>query len=148
MTKEKRMEPPRLSLVPSSQESNDNGRDDAGDEPVRAGALPRNVAALPFADHREKLRILEALLFAAAEPLDEAKLAGHLAEGEDIGALIEELRAFYAGRGVNLVQASPASGRSAPPRISPTCWSATPRRSGACRRRRSRRCRSSPTTSR
>ena len=104
MTKEKRMEPPRLSLVPSSQESNDNGREDAGDEPVRAGALPRNVAALPFADHREKLRILEALLFAASEPLDEAKLAGHLTEGEDIGALIEELRAFYAGRGVNLVK--------------------------------------------
>jgi len=103
MTKEKRMEPPRLSLVPSSQESNDNARDDAGDQPVRAGALPRNVAALPFADHREKLRILEALLFAAAEPLDEAKLASHLAEGEDIGTLIEELRAFYAGRGVNLV---------------------------------------------
>ncbi len=104
MTKEKRMEPPRLSLVPSSQESNDNGRDDAGDEPVRAGALPRNVAALPFADHREKLRILEALLFAASEPLDEAKLAAHLADAEEIGALIEELRGFYAGRGVNLVK--------------------------------------------
>lgn len=104
MTKEKRMEPPRLSLVPSSQESNDNGRDDAGDEPRRAGTLPLNVATLPFADHREKLRILEALLFAAAEPIDEAKLASHLAEGEDIGALIEELRAFYAGRGVNLVK--------------------------------------------
>ena len=104
MTKEKRMEPPRLSLVPSSQDSNDNGREDAGDEPVRAAALPRNVAALPFADHREKLRILEALLFAASEPLDEAKLASHLTQGEDIGALIEELRAFYAGRGVNLVR--------------------------------------------
>jgi segregation and condensation protein B len=103
MTKEKRMEPPRLSLVPSSQESNDNACDE-GDEPRRAGALPRNVAALPFADHREKLRILEALLFAASEPLDEAKLASHLAEGEDVGALIEELRAFYAGRGVNLVK--------------------------------------------
>ena len=104
MTKEKRMEPPRLSLVPSSQENNDNGRDDAGDEPVRAGALPRNVAALPFADHREKLRILEALLFAAAEPLDEGKLKSHLAEGEDIAALLDELRGFYAGRGVNLVR--------------------------------------------
>jgi segregation and condensation protein B len=104
MTKEKRMEPPRLSLVPSSQESNDFGREDAGDEPVRPGALPRNVAALPFADHREKLRILEALLFAAAEPLDEAKLAAHLADPAEIGALIEELRGFYAGRGVNLIK--------------------------------------------
>jgi segregation and condensation protein B len=104
MTKEKRMEPPRLSLVPSSQESNDNVRDETGEEPLLSGALPRNVSALPFADHRGKLRILEALLFAASEPLDEAKLATHLADGEDIGALIEELRAFYAGRGVNLVR--------------------------------------------
>jgi segregation and condensation protein B len=104
MTKEKRMEPPRLSLVPSSQESHDHAGDGAGEEAVRPGSLPRNIAALPFADHREKLRILEALLFAAAEPLDEAKLASHLAEGENIGALIEELRGFYAGRGVNLVK--------------------------------------------
>ena len=103
MSREKRMEPPRLSLVPNA-DTNDNARDDAGDEPARAGSLPRNVAALPFADHREKLRILEALLFAAAEPLDESKLKAHLAEGEDISALIEELRAFYAGRGVNLVR--------------------------------------------
>ena len=86
MTKEKRMEPPRLILVPSSQESHDHAGDE-GEETARPGALPRNVAALPFADHREKLRILEALLFAAAEPLDEAKLASHLAEGENVGAL-------------------------------------------------------------
>jgi segregation and condensation protein B len=102
MTREKRMEPPRLSLVPSSQDVNDNSPDDTG-APEALGGLPRNVAALPFADHREKLRILEALLFAAAEPLDEAKLKSHLAETEDIAALLEELRAFYAGRGVNLV---------------------------------------------
>jgi segregation and condensation protein B len=101
MTREKRMEPPRLSLVPSSQDVNDNTPDDTG--AAEARGLPRNVAALPFADHREKLRVLEALLFAAAEPLDEAKLKSHIAETEDIGALLEELRAFYAGRGVNLV---------------------------------------------
>lgn len=103
MSREKRMEPPRLSLVPH-QDTNDNAREEAGDEPARAGTLPRNVAALPFADHREKLRILEALLFAAAEPLDENKLKSHLVEGEDIASLLEELRAFYAGRGVNLVR--------------------------------------------
>ncbi|WP_424958893.1 SMC-Scp complex subunit ScpB [Hyphomicrobium sp. 1Nfss2.1] len=94
------MEPPRLSLVPNSQEDSDSSSDDAH----APGALPRNVSALPFADHREKLRILEALLFAASEPLDEAKLAANFAEGENIAALIEELRAFYAGRGVNLVK--------------------------------------------
>ncbi len=97
------MEPPRLSLVPSSQDVNDNTPDDDANAPEARGGLPRNVAALPFADHREKLRILEALLFAAAEPLDEAKLKSHLAEIEDIAGLLEELRAFYAGRGVNLV---------------------------------------------
>lgn len=104
MTKEKRMEPPRLSLVSSSQESSESAHDDGADERRHQGALPTNVASLPFADHREKLRILEALLFAASEPLDEARLAGHLTAGEDIAVLIEELRAFYAGRGVNLVK--------------------------------------------
>lgn len=104
MTKEKRMEPPRLSLVPSGQDRSESAREDDADEARPGGSLPRNVATLPFADHREKLRILEALLFAASEPLDEARLASHLAEGEDIAALIEELRAFYNGRGVNLVK--------------------------------------------
>lgn len=97
------MEPPRLSLVPPSQEVHeDASAEEAGEE--RAGAPRSNVASLPFADHREKLRVLEALLFAAAEPLDEEKLKSHLSEEEDIGALLEELRAFYAGRGVNLVR--------------------------------------------
>ncbi len=97
------MEPPRLSLVPN-QDVNDNApAEEADGSNVRAGGMG-NVAALPFADHREKLRILEALLFAAAEPLDEAKLKSHLADEEDIAGLLEELRAFYAGRGVNLVR--------------------------------------------
>ena len=55
-------------------------------------------------DQREKLRILEALLFAAPEPLGEAALAEHFAEGEDIAALLEELKTAYADRGVNLVK--------------------------------------------
>ena len=97
------MEPPRLSLVPN-QDVNDNApAEEADGSNVRAGGMG-NVAALPFADHREKLRILEALLFAAAEPLDEAKLKSHLADEEDIAGLLEELRGFYAGRGVNLVR--------------------------------------------
>ena len=63
-----------------------------------------NVAALPSADRREKLRILEALLFAASEPLDEQHLAGHLKAGGDVKALLDELKGFYAGRGINLVR--------------------------------------------
>jgi segregation and condensation protein B len=103
MTREKRMDPPRLSLVPPSPDVDDTASTEEAGEPRKSG-LSGNVAALPFADHREKLRILEALLFAAAEPLDETMLKRHLAEEEDIAGLLEELRAFYAGRGVNLVR--------------------------------------------
>ncbi len=66
--------------------------------------LPSNVMALPSADRREKLRIVEALLFAAPEPLDEAELARHFGQGEDVKALLEELQGLYGGRGVNLVR--------------------------------------------
>lgn len=90
----------------------ENLKNDAHDEaPVKdeEGAtlplpLPQNVTRLPSADRGEKLRVLEALLFAASEPLDERYLAEHVPEGEDITALIEELQAFYAGRGINLVR--------------------------------------------
>lgn len=66
--------------------------------------LPNNVTALPSADRREKLRVLEALLFAAKEPLDEAALAESFKPGEDVGVLLEELQQLYAGRGINLVR--------------------------------------------
>ncbi len=66
--------------------------------------LPSNVMALPSADRREKLRIVEALLFAAPEPLNEAELAQHFGQGEDVKALLEELQGLYGGRGVNLVR--------------------------------------------
>jgi segregation and condensation protein B len=63
-----------------------------------------NIAQLPSADRREQLRILEALLFAAAEPLAETYLAGHLKSNDDVNALLEELKGFYASRGINLVR--------------------------------------------
>ena len=63
-----------------------------------------NVTSLSSADHRFELRMLEALLFASAEPLGEKELADRLPEGVDIAALVGELQAAYAGRGVNLVR--------------------------------------------
>ncbi len=51
------------------------------------------------------IRLLEALLFAAAEPVPERHLARRLPEAADVGALLEELKSHYAGRGVNLVKA-------------------------------------------
>ena len=51
----------------------------------------------------EELRLLEALLFAASEPLDEKVLAERLPEGVDVRAALRRLQAEYAPRGVNLV---------------------------------------------
>ncbi len=52
----------------------------------------------------EELRILEALLFAAEEPLDEKTLAARLPAGTDVTALLQRLQGEYAPRGVNLVR--------------------------------------------
>ena len=52
----------------------------------------------------EELRLLEALLFAAAAPLDEAQLARRLPNGVDVRDALTKLQAEYATRGVNLVK--------------------------------------------
>jgi len=52
----------------------------------------------------EELRLLEALLFAASEPLDQATLAKRMPDGVDIKAVLAQLQADYASRGVNLVR--------------------------------------------
>ena len=51
----------------------------------------------------EPLRLLEALLFSAPEPLSEAELALRLGDEADVPALLRELAENYAGCGVNLV---------------------------------------------
>jgi segregation and condensation protein B len=48
------------------------------------------------------VRIVEALLFAAAEPIDLATITAHLPEGADAKAALAALRVHYAGRGVSL----------------------------------------------
>jgi segregation and condensation protein B len=55
-------------------------------------------------DWRQNLRMVEALMFAAGEPIAAEDLAGRLPEGADIPGLLAELQALYADRGVNLVQ--------------------------------------------
>jgi len=52
----------------------------------------------------EHLRLLEAMLFASAEPLDAATLAERLPEEMDVEAALEALQQEYATRGVNLVR--------------------------------------------
>jgi segregation and condensation protein B len=52
----------------------------------------------------EHMRLLEALLFAAAVPLDEKTLGGRLPEDVDLKASLRALQAEYSARGVNLVR--------------------------------------------
>ena len=51
----------------------------------------------------ERLRLIEALLFAAPEPISEAELAVRLGDDADIPALLRELAEHYDGRGIDLV---------------------------------------------
>jgi segregation and condensation protein B len=59
---------------------------------------------IPAAVSEEGLRMLEALLFATSEPLDEKTIAKRLPEGADVPALLAQLSARYADRGVNIVK--------------------------------------------
>lgn len=50
------------------------------------------------------LRHLEALLFAAVEPIDVQTLRDRMPKGTDVGALLARLARDYEGRGINLVR--------------------------------------------
>jgi segregation and condensation protein B len=66
--------------------------DDAGDVQERVEERP------------EELRLLEAMLFAASEPLSEKDLAARLPQGTDVADALTRLQQDYASRGVNLVR--------------------------------------------
>jgi segregation and condensation protein B len=55
-------------------------------------------------DRHRQLRLLEALLFAAPEPLGADELAQYLGPEPDIPSLVRELAETYEGRGVTLVR--------------------------------------------
>ena len=73
--------------------------------------MPRLQVVMPDDDpdniaqtRAEELRLLEAMLFASAEPLDEKSLAARLPQGIDVHAALVRLQEEYAPRGVNLVR--------------------------------------------
>lgn len=74
------------------------------DIPKHAEAVAEEYASLLPALNPEHLRMLEALLFASAEPLGEEALARSLPEGAELQKLLAELQRAYEIRGVNLVQ--------------------------------------------
>jgi segregation and condensation protein B len=55
-----------------------------------------------MSDRGQDLRLLEALLFASAQPLDDVVLASRLPEGADVVGLLAELVETYRNRGVTL----------------------------------------------
>ncbi len=108
------MVPPKLTLV------SDNSRDKDGStstDETSAGSAPAGqrvavpdpeavVETLATRARREKLRRIEALLFASSQPVDVSSLQRCLEPGDDIGDLLSELQEDYADRGVNLVKVS------------------------------------------
>ena len=67
--------------------------------------------------HGHHLRLLEAILFASADPMSERELAGCLPENADLSALLAALKAHYADRGVNLVRAGKTWGSRTSPDV-------------------------------
>ncbi len=110
------MVPPKLKLVKNADAeiANDelsNDSDDASVEAIELAAaladaqtaLSGGFSELSSSDRGEQLRIIEAVIFASPEPVDEATLKSHLGDGEELSSLLRELQALYANRGVHLV---------------------------------------------
>ncbi len=69
-----------------------------------AAAAAGQVTDVVPADHAQHLRLLEALIFAGAQALDEKDLAERLPNDADVARLLADLAELYANRGVNLVK--------------------------------------------
>jgi len=71
-------------------------RDDEDDATENGGSAPWS--------EREAARLIEAVLFASAEPVEAAALAELVGGGVDVGEILDGLVADYRGRGVELVE--------------------------------------------
>jgi segregation and condensation protein B len=67
-------------------------------------ATDTNVTDVVSPDHAQHLRLLEALIFAGTQALDEKELAERLPNNADVPRLLSDLAELYASRGVNLVK--------------------------------------------
>jgi len=102
-------ETPEIDVAPETEGGEPSDFEaEADQEPADATAgEPPQVEEAP-SEHPEladkALRIIEALLFASAEPLGAAQLAPHVGEGADVEGLLARLAEEYRPRGVNLVR--------------------------------------------
>jgi segregation and condensation protein B len=103
---EQQEEPVVLEVVSNEQAPEADAAPEAVEAPVEAAAEPDVTAEAPVVEialNPEHLRMAEALLFAASEPLSEDALKASLPEGAPVKTIIAELQKVYEGRGVNLV---------------------------------------------
>ncbi len=84
----------REETLDAASEDQDAGGDDSEDEGGE------ETGAADF----DNLRLVEALLFASAEPLAPAQLARFLPDDCKLDRILADLEALYANRGVNLVK--------------------------------------------
>jgi segregation and condensation protein B len=105
------MVPPRLILVSNNTREKEVTAESNDAEAMQDREIPPSlsdpeaaVEHLSESAHREKLRRLEAMLFASADPLDAKALARCLDPDDDVNALLAELQAEYKDRGVTLTR--------------------------------------------
>lgn len=97
-------------IVPIPGMSNDNapvqdsGPDGGTPPPSPDATTPSAAQPLDPEDHHRLRRVLEALLFAAPEPLTEEELKVRLGGAVPVRDLLRDLQADYAGRGVHLMR--------------------------------------------
>lgn len=103
----------RIDVVEDQIEDIEQAEAAQHDESVQPNEVARDAAqqdtvsqddAQEVAARPEELRILEALLFASTEPLDQSALAKRMPEGVNVKKALEALQADYAMRGINLVR--------------------------------------------
>ncbi len=96
----------------NAEHANDDGVDDIDDLHDAEGktgddadAAPKDVVPVDAETWQRYRRLVEALLFASAEPMTERMLANRLPEDADVKGLLKDLKETYAARGVNLMRA-------------------------------------------
>jgi len=83
-----------------ADDEEDDEEEDDDEEAAAAAADDSDAEASDF----DNLRLVEALLFASAEPLAPAQLARFLPDDVNLTAVLNDLEQLYANRGVNLVK--------------------------------------------
>jgi len=91
-----------------TENQNDDFPTDAETAEVEAEAEgPEATDARPAFDsddRAQQLRLLEAILFAAAEPLTREAITLRMPKSADLDSLVDEIEQIYAARGINLVR--------------------------------------------